>query len=243
MQKLDLPDLKYGDQISVIYWNGLREHLEIPLPRYMQDAGFFIEHIDSKDSPDNTDTIDLARRNPALICELEDLPAFDAFVNDPHYPDYKVRARKLLLGAEKYALPLIVAISLQPGSQNEQDVLNLFTTPLDDLVSLGAKTNQSLRRKFFHTIGELLQMTEEDFLKCGGFGKKGLAKLKTQLARHGLKLRESEMHWYKKERLWAAEYAEIADPAKLKQLSDFFCDGVYGTASVELDSNGNRIEH
>ena len=71
---------------------------------------------------------------------------------------------------------------------NDPEVLDI---PLEE-INLSVRSFNALRRARVNTVGDLVSMTEEDFMKVRNFGKKSYDEIVGILENMGLKLRDSE---------------------------------------------------
>ena len=60
----------------------------------------------------------------------------------------------------------------------------MYQTPIEKLL-LSSRTYNCLKRAQIHTVGEVLEMSDEDLLKIRNLSQKPLEELKEKLAEHG----------------------------------------------------------
>jgi DNA-directed RNA polymerase alpha subunit len=58
-----------------------------------------------------------------------------------------------------------------------------------ELLEFGTRTYNRVKIMGIRTIGELVNSSPDELLKCNGFGRVSLKELETELARHGFALR------------------------------------------------------
>jgi len=67
------------------------------------------------------------------------------------------------------------------------EALALMDKPIDDVAEISVRSRNALQLKSIHTMGDLIERTEEDLLRINNFGKKSLAELYDLLDEHGLR--------------------------------------------------------
>jgi DNA-directed RNA polymerase subunit alpha len=67
-----------------------------------------------------------------------------------------------------------------------EEALALMEKPIDDVAEISVRSRNALQLKSIHTMGDLIERTEEDLLRINNFGKKSLAELYNLLDEHGL---------------------------------------------------------
>ncbi len=79
--------------------------------------------------------------------------------------------------------------SAQEAAVRDPELQKLLNTPIEEL-DLSVRPYNCLKRANIHTIGDLIQRTEEEIMSVKNFGKKSLDEVVEKLARLGLSLRK-----------------------------------------------------
>ncbi len=72
-------------------------------------------------------------------------------------------------------------------SPEEEKLKEVLSTPVDEL-ELSVRSNNCLKNADIHTLGDLVQRTEDQMLQTRNFGKKSLEEIREKLAEYGLTL-------------------------------------------------------
>ncbi|HET7273561.1 MAG TPA: DNA-directed RNA polymerase subunit alpha C-terminal domain-containing protein, partial [Longimicrobiaceae bacterium] len=97
------------------------------------------------------------------------------------------------------------ASPLDGGSQVPPKLQDLLTRQIEDLTELSVRSRNSLQKENIHTVGDLVQRTEEQMLDIDNFGKKSLQEINEFLSEHelrfGVSLAEGDngMLWWNEE--------------------------------------------
>jgi DNA-directed RNA polymerase subunit alpha len=77
----------------------------------------------------------------------------------------------------------------QEGTVRDPELQKLLNTPIEEL-DLSVRPYNCLKRANIHTVGDLIQRTEEEIMSVKNFGKKSLDEVVEKLAKLGLSLRK-----------------------------------------------------
>jgi DNA-directed RNA polymerase subunit alpha len=82
------------------------------------------------------------------------------------------------------------------GKAVPERLRDLFEKPIEDLAELSVRSRNSLAKEEIHTLGDLVQKSEEEMLKIENFGRKSLQEIQEFLEEHslhfGIRLRKDD---------------------------------------------------